>query len=170
MPWAEIDQIELKDPAAVKLLNEIQDFSPNLDAQLIKELDNIAKEKSITFNNLTPAMVNPADFCSSKESPLQVKGEAVIKARSGLLIGLVSAWVKLSKIFGLSQKPNSVGNDLRQLKYMLPSSIATTMLDEVMNTLSPDYGQPSVAINRHKAMTFADSGQIDQEGKYTVYG
>ena len=137
---------------------------------MIKELDNVAKEKSTKFSNLNPAMVNPADFCSSSDSPLQVKGEAVIKARSGLLIGLVSVWVDLSKIFGLSQKPNSVGNHLRQLKYMLPSSIANKMLDEVVGTLSDYYGAPSVSINRHKAMTFADSGQIDQEGKYTVYG
>lgn len=49
LPWAEIDQYEVKDPASVKLIEDILDFSPELDAMLIKELDNLAKEKKIAM-------------------------------------------------------------------------------------------------------------------------
>ena len=170
LPWAEIDQYEVKDPASVKLIEDILDFSPELDAMLIKELDNLAKEKKIAMQSLKSNIINPAEFCSSSDSPLQQNGEKVIKARSELLIGLINAWESVAKVIPFSKQPKTIGNKLLLLKYILPTSMSSKLLDDAVESIDNNYGEPSVSVNRRKAMVFADSGQIDHEGKYTIFG
>ena len=102
-------------------------------------------------------MINPAEFCSSSDSPLQQKGEKVIKARSELLIGLINAWESVAKVIPFSKQPKTIGNKLLLLKYILPTSMSSKLLDDAVESIDNNYGEPSVSVNRRKAMVFADS-------------
>ena len=51
----------------------------------------------------------------------------------------------------------------------MPSSVLSVIVDKACNDVSSG-GQPSVSVSRLRARAFADSGKIDVEGKYTIYG
>ena len=166
---AELNALVIKDEASQKILDDIKSFTPKLDEELIRELDNLAKESNCSLTSLTGPKINPSAFCASSDSALLMKGEQVIKARSELLIGLIKAWLAVAKIFPINNMSGSIGNKLRQLKFMLPSSVAGKMVDEAIAKLSSGYGA-NVEVSRRKAMLFIDKGLIDHEGKYTIYG
>jgi hypothetical protein len=60
-------------------LAQLQGFSKAEDAQLISELDNLAKEKQTKIVSLNPTSIEPSAFCMSSESALGKKGEKLIK-------------------------------------------------------------------------------------------
>lgn len=129
---AEIGALVIKDEASQKTLDDLKSFTPKLDEELVRELDNLAKESGCEITSLTGPKINPSAFCASSDSALLMKGEYVIKARSELLIGLIKAWLEVAKSFPMNSKPGRIGNRLRQLKFMLPSSLAEKMTDEVV--------------------------------------
>ena len=71
----EIDALVVRDEASQKILDDIKSFTPKLDEELIRELDNLAKESKCTLISLTGPKINPSAFCASEDSALLMKGE-----------------------------------------------------------------------------------------------
>lgn len=55
-------------------------------------------------------------------------------------------------------------------KNIVPSTVLSKIVDEATNQISYEYCEPQVTVSRRKAMVYADSGKVDQEGKYTIFG
>jgi len=97
--------------------------------------------------------------------------EKAVKLRCKLLLSLVKAWMTIEKVTDLKNKnvPGSIGNLLFTSKYLVPPSVLSVIVDKACQEVDSGYG-PGVAVSRLRAKTFADSGKIDHEGKYTIYG
>ena len=64
----------------------------------------------------------------------------------------------------------TVSQILHSQKFLMPSSVSSQLVDTAVNNISTGYGGHRVTVSRRKAMVFADSGKIDHEGKYSIYG
>lgn len=100
------------------------------------------------------------------------KGEKILKLRAKLLLKLVKAWVSLEKITSLQDKDieGTMGHLLFSKKHIVPPTVLSTIVDEATNQISYEYCEPDVHVSRRKAMVFADSGKVDHEGKYSIFG
>ena len=152
-------------------MRQLASFSMNEDKQLIEEMDSQAKAQQKDILQLKANSLDPSAFCMSKESALYKKGEQVIKMRCKLLLRLLKAWIKVAQYFTMSKKnvPGSISATLFGLKFLMPPSISNKLVDELVSQLDSGY-EEGVEVSRRKAMVFADSGKIDHEGKYTIYG
>lgn len=128
----DLNPIEIRDEASKKFLSDLKDFTPDQDAQIMVQLDTIAKTKSIEATQIKPRTINPSEFTWGSESALAKKDEKVIKLRCKLLLSLVKAWQQIEKISGLGNKnvPGSVGNILFTTKYLVPPSVLSVIVDK----------------------------------------
>ena len=102
-------------------------FSRADDAQLVSELDNIAKERNqADITMIDPSSIDPSAFCMSQESALVKKGERLIRQRCGQLIKLLKSFTILAKYFNLNKKhvQGSVGQLLHLNKFLLAPSVS----------------------------------------------
>jgi len=54
-------------------------------------------------------------------------------------------------------------------KHMVIASVINSIVDKQLENISSG-STPNCYINRRKAFVFADEGNVDHEGKYTVFG
>ena len=99
------------------------------------------------------------------------KGEKVLQTRCKLLLSLVKAWKSLEENCDLKDKttPGSIANLLFAKKYLVPPTVLSKIVDKACGEVDGGYSR-DVSVSRRKAMVFADSGKIDHEGKYSIYG
>lgn len=64
---------------------------------------------------------------------------------------------------------NCISNFHFKNKHMVIASVINTIVDKQLENISGG-STPNVYINRRKAFVFADEGNVDHEGKYTVFG
>lgn len=100
------------------------------------------------------------------------KGEKLLKMRAKLLLKLVKAWVNLNEITSLDGKDveGTLAHLLFSNKHLVPSTVLSKIVDEAIDQVGNEYCEPDISVNRRKAMNFAESGKIDHEGKYSIFG
>ena len=54
-------------------------------------------------------------------------------------------------------------------RHLALSSILNKMVHSSLGNIR-EGGKPEIDVNRRKAMIFADDGNIDHEGRYSIYG
>jgi hypothetical protein len=52
---------------------------------------------------------------------------------------------------------------------LVPPTVLSKIVDKTCEEVDGGYSR-DVSVSRRKAMVFADSGKIDHEGKYSIYG
>jgi hypothetical protein len=62
-----------------EFIEQLRSFTAADDAQLISEMDTLAKEKRVKIVALNPTSIEPSNFCMSAESALWKKGERLLK-------------------------------------------------------------------------------------------
>ena len=150
---------------------QLRSFTPADDAQLISEMDTLAREKQCRIVALNPTSIEPSSFCMSAESALWKKGERLLKQRCKLLLAVLKGWIHVAGFFNMKKKhvEGSVARLLHGLKFLMPPSVSGQLVDAAVERIDTGYGS-RVSVSRRKAMVFADSGKIDHEGKYSMYG
>ena len=63
----------------------------------------------------------------------------------------------------------SIGHTLFSKKYLVPPSVLSKIVDEAVNQVS-EGSAGDTTVSRRKAFMFGDSGKIDHEAKYSMYG
>ena len=137
----------------------------------MEQLDKMATTKSTKVTELKPSSIEPSEFTWGSEHVLAKKNEKVVKLRAKLLIGLVKAWQKIEGTCGISGKdiPGSIASLLFEKKSLVPPSVLSAIVDKACEAVDSSY-EASVDVNRMRAKAFADKGNIDHEGKYTIFG
>ena len=84
---------------------------------------------------------------------------------------MVKSWATLQSISDLQDRemPGSIGNILFKNKYLVPPSVLSKIVDEAC-ALVDGGSSLEVSVSRRKALVYADSGKIDYEGKYSLFG
>jgi len=106
-----------------------------------------------------------------KESTLQSVDLKAIEIRSGLLLKFNKQFSSMIKYVNVSQRhmAGSLANLHFKCKNMALKSVINTMVDKQLNDI--DEGcKPEIDVNRRKAMVFEEEGNIDHEGRYSIYG
>ena len=168
---SDLETIEVRDEASKKFISDVKSFTPDQDAQIMSQLDAIAQKKSIAATSIKPGTINPSEFTWGKENTLAKMDEKVVKLRCKLLLSLVKSWQTIEAVSDLKDKdiPGTVSNLLFTKKYLVPPSVLSVIVDKAVGEVDSGYG-PTVAVSRLRAKAFEDSGKIDDEGKYTIYG
>lgn len=167
----DLNHLEIRDDASRKFLSDLKNFTPDQDAQVMNQIDIIAKQKDIEATMIKTRTINPSEFTWGTENALAKKDEKAVKLRCKLLLSLVKAWQTIEKVTDLANKNDkgSIANLLFSSKYLVPPSVLSVIVDKACAEVDSGYG-PSVAVSRLRAKTFEDNGKIDHEGKYTIYG
>jgi len=152
-------------------MQQVTNFTREDDAQLIKEMDNKARENKVEIQNLKAKAIEPSSFCTSQQSPLMQKGEKVIKLRCKLLLKLLQSWIRVAGVFNMRKKlqAGSIASLLWKNKFLMPMSVSNALVEKAIEQIGTGY-ETNVEVSRRKAQVFADSGKVDHEGKFTIYG
>ena len=89
---ADLDPLEIHDEASKKFISDLKGFTPDQDAQLMHQLDLIARAKSVEATSVKPRTLNLDEFTWGKENVLAKMDEKVVKLRCKLLLSLVRSW------------------------------------------------------------------------------
>lgn len=168
---ADLDSLEIRDEASRSFLKDLKSFTPQQDSQIMEQLDKMAIEKGIQVTSLKPGQIEPSEFTWGSEHVLAKKDEKAVKLRAKLLITLVKAWQKIEGTCGIQGKdiPGSIASLLFEKKFLIPPSALSAIVDKACEAVDSSY-ESSVDVNRLRAKAFADKGNIDHEGKYTIFG
>lgn len=168
---ADLDPIEIRDEKSKSFIKELKNFTPAEDGIMIAQIDKFAKSKGQSASSIKYRTIEPSEFTWSKDSALAKKDEDILKLRCKLLLKLVKAWSTLQSISSLEDKEvvGSIGHTLFSKKYLVPPSVLSKIVDEAVNQVSEGYGGDTT-VSRRKAFMFGDSGKIDHEAKYSMYG
>ena len=169
----EIEQIEVSDPSTTELLEKVKTFKSDEDEQILSQLD---KQIASTFeskdiNNLSVRNFEITKDLFRKESSLQTYELAAIVMRTDLLLKFNKSFKNMIKYVNISQR-KQVGS-LSNMHYMCKSialtSVINSMVDKQLKAIQ-EGGKPEINVSRRKAMQFQDDGNIDHEGKYSIFG
>lgn len=168
---ADLDPIEIRDDKSKSFIKELKNFTPTEDGILINQIDKFAKSKGQISSQIKYRTIEPSEFTWSKDSALAKKDEYTIKLRCKLLLKLVKAWSTLQTISGLGDKEvvGSIGHTLFMKKYLVPPSVLSKIVDEAVERVSSG-SSGDITVSRRKAFNFGDSGKVDHEAKYSMYG
>ena len=95
----------------------------------------------------------------------------MLKQRCTLILNLLKGWMRVASFFNMKKKhvEGSVAKLLHSQKFLMPPSVSSELVDAAVERIDTGYGS-RVSVSRRKAMVFADSGKIDHEGKYSIFG
>ena len=169
---SDLENVEIRDADSKAFLKSLQSFTPDMDAKLMAQVDEYAKRQSKSSLTIKASSIDTDSFTWSKESAMAKTGEKLLKMRAKLLLKLVKAWVSLEKIASLDDKEveGTLAHLLFSNKHLIPPTVLSTIVDSAVESVGYEYCEPGVSVNRRKAMNFAESGKVDHEGKYSIFG
>ena len=106
-----------------------------------------------------------------EDSLLQKVDQEVIDMRHMLLLKFNIAFKWVIKFINVAERNNQGSLSYLHFKsrYLSAPSVINQIIDKQLNSI-PDGGKAEVNVNRQKAQIFHDEGNIDHEGKYSIFG
>jgi len=106
-----------------------------------------------------------------QESSLKEIDLELIQLRKELLLKFNKAFSAMINYVNVQQRnvPGTLSNIHYERRSFSLASVINKMIDTQLNQIS-EGDRPEIQVNRRKAMAFADEGNIDHEGRYSIYG
>lgn len=89
-----------------------------------------------------------------------------------MLIKFSQAWKELKKITTTSDcnKVGTITNMHVKARNLVLPCVLQPVVDNILGAIDYEREEPSVKLSRRKAMMFADSGMVDNQGTQTLFG
>lgn len=155
-----------------ELVEAVNKFLPELDTELLKEMDRYVKA-NMPDKNLTD--ITKEDFKVSdmtfKNPKLKKLSESIKKKRIELYLGFNQIFIQLMPYIFVQKKKQSgdIASNFLSVKHMILFSMKNKFLQAQVNNL-PTGSSTYVEIKRRKAQNYIDSGKVDHKGEYTIFG
>ena len=168
---ADIDAVEISDTKTLNKFKQALSFTAEQDLELIKKIDSQLGLKNSKISDCKASMFTIQKSELSEKSSLKDMDEKTIQLRHGMLFSYSKAFETATKFVNTEDRftENCISNFHFKNKHMVIASVINTIVDKQLENISGG-GTPEVYINRRKAFVFADEGNVDHEGKYTVFG
>lgn len=107
----------------------------------------------------------------AQESTLQEYDPVTIQMRSDCLVKFNKIFKKALKFIRIDERneAGTLANRHFKCRDIALTSIINSQIDDALRCVD-DGGTPEINVNRRKAMEYEESGKIDHEGKYSIYG
>ena len=105
------------------------------------------------------------------ESTLHELDERALEMRASLLVKFSKAFSRALKYVSVDQRQEegSISYNHYSSRHLVVTTAINQIVDRQLSSI-PNGESPEVSVNRRKAMEFADAGNVDHEGKYSVFG
>jgi hypothetical protein len=116
-------------------------------------------------------MIKMNEIQFKKDSSLNMIAKDKIKERLSMLLDFLKAWSRQISRIHISESSNIgiLAKSVFKTKSLVFSHILEKLLNDKIEQLDTG-SQPSVEVSRSKAMIFNDSGKVDVDGKYSIFG
>jgi hypothetical protein len=170
----EVRQMEISDQATIDKLDKLMNISKDEDEQILAAIDKEIDEKhaNTSVENISHRNILIDKNMFRANSSLQEMDLDIISLRKELLIKFNKAFSSMLSYIDISQR-NIVGtasNVHYRQRHSVLSSIINKMIDSRLHTISMYDSVPEITVNRRRAFVFSDVGNVDHEGRYSIYG
>lgn len=114
--------------------------------------------------------INCSELTLRKESPLKEVNTAVLDIYARQIVQFNKNWLNVvNYVCAEYATEGSISSAVMKSKHLILPVVILDQIDRIVEQL-PTGCEGSVSISRRKAQIFADSGRIDHEGKFSIFG
>ena len=168
---SEIDAVQITDENTIKRFDDIIKFTNQQDSELLKLIDDLVQEKKSKIEDLKFSMMSFKKEELKVGSTLHEIDEWTIKMRIRFLFTYCKAFSRAVKYISVDER-NVAGTISQQhfaSKNMVIASVINAIVDKQLSSL-PNGETHEIRVNRRKAFEFIEEGNVDHEGKYSIFG
>ena len=168
---AEVDAVQITDPKSVELFEAVKAFTPDQDLQLLRLLDGQLQSRNLNIYDCKPSQFEVTKEMLKPESTLHELDERALEMRASLLVKFSKAFSRALKYVSVDQRQEegTISYNHYSSRHLVVTTAINQIVDRQLSSI-PNGESPEVSVNRRKAMEFADAGNVDHEGKYSVFG
>ena len=168
---AEVDAVQITDPKSVELFEAVKAFTPDQDLQLLRLLDGQLQSRNLNIYDCKPSQFEVTKEMLKPESTLHELDERALEMRASLLVKFSKAFSRALKYVSVDQRQEegTISYNHYSSRHLVVTTAINQIVDRQLSSI-PNGESPEVAVNRRNAMEFADAGNVDHEGKYSVFG
>ena len=167
----EIAAVEITDEATLNRFSAFKSFTPEMDAEVLKAIDTQIAAKKAKVEDCKAGMFHIAKSDLKQGSRLETVDEKAINLRMAALFKFSKAFSRCVKYVSVDER--DVKGTISQKHFTCKALAVATVINQIVDgqlSSLPNGDTPEIRVNRRKAFEFEEAGNIDHEGKYSIYG
>jgi len=167
----QVDAIEISDPDLLSRFEQVKNFSEAQDLELITRIEREMDLRKLGIEDCLESMFFVEKQDLSQSSTLLTVDERAIQMRNEMLFKFSKAFSQAVKYVSFEDRSTvgSISYYHFKSKNLVVSSVINKIVDKELQSI-PNGDTPQISCNRRKAFEFFDSGNVDHEGKYSLFG
>ena len=154
-------------------MKRLQSFTADEDIQILQQLNKQVSEKysSKKIDLLNSAMFEVVKDQFREESTLHSVDQLALDIRKDLLLKFSKVFSKVIKLVNMKERstPGTFSNKHFVSRHLSLAVAINTVIDRALANI-PSGSMAYTRVNRRKAQEFEEAGNIDHEGKHSIFG